>query len=311
MSHKRAGKEKLKKGQGLISRGAGAAGARRRKRALDKAISRRLATESFRLRAGRRLASVFANLKPGGGALTGKAQIKLAKECLAITPDRKKALRAWREGGRFEHEPKGEWAGMYLSSVRGGGIDDEGRDKAWLWDAMAWNGADLWQADSKGMGFEARAVSAGDARALRWWRSRGFGIERGAGEGRSLWALALERAPRMISEMASLWPEEASVSRVGEELYGLARDWAKEGQGMMRRMGMIQAMREWPEELERRPELIRPSSELSLFMRSMPASGESVQAVERLERQARVRAEREALDQAAAPAPGRERKAGL
>lgn len=296
----------------------GGLSARRRKRARGEAMARLRATGGGR---GPSVASVLASVAGRQGApAAGRAQTALMAQCLAREPDKKSFLRAWAKGARFDHSQTPSWPGMYLSSVRAGFLlrgrrpgSDLKERRAWLWDAMAREGADLAQTRADGLGFELIAAQSGDEEALAWWKSRGFGLQRRTLEGDSAWRLAFCCAPEMVAVMASLWPEEADAQAVSEELYALAREAEAGSLRPMRRAMALTSMRRWVGALARWPELIRPSQELSQLMRKVGAPLENVEGMERLESAAMATAESEALERVVvSPAMSRAKeRAGL
>lgn len=300
----------------------GGARARKRSRAKAKATGRLLGKGKGAPDAREHIRKLMLSMR--GAPKASGARATLIEECMSPIPDRKAFLRAWAKGGRFDHEPTESWPGMYLSSVGGLGADTREENKDWLWSAMAREGADLAQTGARGMGFEALATESGDARALKWWRSQGMGIDRLTGEGRSVWSVAFERAPSMAGLLKGLWPESADAARVSEELYGLeaeveakrlagltlpqgaigARIFGRPGAMMMppsiyTQLVLAPAMGGWAKALREWPELVRANARLSSFMRACGAAPEAVAGVEGLEREAMARAEREELAMAA------------
>lgn len=242
------------------------------------------------------------------------AEWAMRMQCVEPSPSKKAVLRAWARGARFDHKSDPAWPSMYLSSVGAKG-QPEASEKAWLWDAMARAGVDLEETGPGGLGFEALAARDGDAAALRWWKSRGGGIGRRSASGRSIWSIAWGESPRVVGLMRGLWPEEADAKAVSADLYGLRSADLREGaapfwQSSVSPLGwaLLRAMRDWPEELARWPELVRPSEELSAFMRECGAV-ESADEVERLERSAMAKAERAELERSAGGS--RPRSSGL
>lgn len=288
---------------------AGGLGVRARKRARGESLAR------FKKMGGRgdagRVAWVRQAAQGRGAPKAGPAQTILMLQCMATIPNKKKVLRAWAQGARFDHEPTEDWPGMYLSSVqlrlfpaRGpDGQPEGGSEREWLWDAMAREGADLEQTDSEGLGFELLAARRGDDAALVWWSKKGRGIGRRAPNGDSAWGLAFRTGSHTMATMARLWPEAADPKSVSGEVYASARRAARERSGSPMMMAAI--ARGWREGLRAWPELTQPTSELSGLMRDAGVAQESVVAMERLEREALAKAESEELDGVAAAATAR------
>lgn len=299
--------------------GLGAAGARKAKRKLDQErggkARRALMAAHSKMGNGpvvvnrQKAEKIFGRLKMRNSKR--QEQTRLLDQCKARTPDKKAVLRAWAKGARFDFEPSGRWPGMYLGSVMWATEAEEQIDKAWLWEAMARQGADLAQIGPDGLGFEARAVSVGDARALKWWKSRGFGLDRSPESGDSLAELAFERAPRALGLLRELWPEEATEERVSAGIYRIARESFEGVAGIARQVELIGVRNHWAPELEKWPELVRPSEELSALMGALGASRRALETVRGLERAAMAKRERAELSRAAEPTRRSARSASL
>lgn len=262
-------------------------GARKRKRAQTRLLREKNATPNERIR--KSLNRILSSRK----TTRQKPISKLWTECKSSAPDKKAVLKAWSQGARFNHDLGQSDPGMYLSSLQR--ARSELSNKNWLWDAMAREGADLAQTDHEGLGFEARAIQEGNAQALLWWKNKGFDLSRRTKKGLSLWILAFKENALMIPVMAKIWPEAADPQEISIELRAWIQTRGQEIQSLEARMRLIDNIRGWPSALEALPEATPPSDELSAFMRSIPASGESVEAVRRLEQAAIARFERAEL----------------